>query len=202
MQEKRWHNATNKKIVLLIGPIGAGKTLTAHFLAGHKIIQKEHVATVNGRTTSTTVLDVVEQEQDERLTVGHRKRSQTRNTSSIAIPNTSPFVVDSPGFDDSAGPLVDVANMVGLHDCLRACSAAVPVLLINYNSLLADRGGGIGELIGLVVGLFKSPNWINNLVVFITNVQNRTLRNIIGNFNLITEACRYGYKGPGLLKKQ
>ncbi|KAH3758514.1 50S ribosome-binding GTPase [Pelomyxa schiedti] len=191
---------TNKKIVLLFGPTGAGKTLTAHFLAGHKIIQKEHSTTVCGRTTSIMALDVVE--QDERLTVGHSKTSQTRNTTSIPIPNSSLFVVDSPGFDDSAGPLVDVANMVGLHDCLRACSAVVPVLLINYNSLLADRGRNVRELIRLVVRLFKSPNWLDHLLVFITNVQGHTLQNITGNFNLITEACRLDNEDPQIAETE
>ncbi|KAH3742925.1 helicase carboxy-terminal domain protein [Pelomyxa schiedti] len=189
---------TNKKIVLLIGPSGAGKTLTAHFLAGHKIIQKEHVTTVNGRTTSTTVLDVVE--QDERLTVGHGKRSQTRNTSSIAIPNTSLVVVDS-GFDGTAGSLIDLANIVGLHDCLRTCRAVIPVLLIHYYSLLADRGKGVGDLIRLVMRLFKSPNWLNNILVFITNVQHHTLQDIIGHCHYVIEACMCEHKDPGIAEK-
>ncbi len=52
-------------------------------------------------------------------------------------------VCDSPGFGDSAGVEVDIANCIGMINALHTARSARVVVVIAYESLIADRSKGL-----------------------------------------------------------
>ena len=57
---------------------------------------------------------------------------------------------DSPGFGDTAGPEVDIANSIGVIEAIRGCKSVRPVILISY-LMIGERGEGIKKLSHLLV---------------------------------------------------
>ena len=86
--------------------------------------------------------------------VGHKKVSKTRSINihvrEIGGKNNEEIVyVDSPGFEDTAGPEVDIATSVMLSQVAKKARSLRFVVLINYASLLEDRGGAMRAVLKL-----------------------------------------------------
>lgn len=64
--------------------------------------------------------------------------------------------VDCPGFLDNRGFELSVANAVNVRQTLHAASRARVVVIINFHSILADRGRGVADLFSMLSGLFGS----------------------------------------------
>jgi hypothetical protein len=59
-------------------------------------------------------------------------------------------ICDSPGFGDSAGVEVDIANGVGMINALHGARSVRVVVILPFESLVAERMAGaikIGEII-------------------------------------------------------
>ena len=52
------------------------------------------------------------------------------------------MLVDTPGFEDTNGAEVDIANAIGLISAIRKCKSIKPVLMISYKSI-GDRLTGL-----------------------------------------------------------
>ena len=61
---------------------------------------------------------------------------------------------DCPGFLDNRGFEINVANAVNVRQTLSAADSVVVVVIINYHSLLSDRGKGVKDLFHILSGLF------------------------------------------------
>ncbi|CAF4054930.1 unnamed protein product [Adineta steineri] len=66
--------------------------------------------------------------------------------------NESIVLCDSPGFEDTSGPEVDIANGIGIVKAIRECKSVKPVVLISYKSI-GDRLGGVKDLAHTLVKL-------------------------------------------------
>ena len=55
-------------------------------------------------------------------------------------------ICDSPGFGDSAGVEVDIANGVGMINALYGAQSVRVVVILPYESLIADRLKGAVEI--------------------------------------------------------
>ena len=64
---------------------------------------------------------------------------------------------DCPGFLDNRGFEINVANVVNVKQTIAAAESVVVVVIINYHSLLADRGKGVRDLVNILCGLFGAP---------------------------------------------
>jgi hypothetical protein len=64
------------------------------------------------------------------------------------------YICDSPGFEDSAGVEVDIANGVGLVDALAGCRSLRLVLLLPYTTITANRSEGLGNISKTLSSLF------------------------------------------------
>ncbi|ETO04255.1 hypothetical protein RFI_33142, partial [Reticulomyxa filosa] len=62
---------------------------------------------------------------------------------------------DTPGFEDTSGPEVDVANGIGIIKALQNCKSVKPVVLITYTAL-GYRMNYIRELARTLVGIIPS----------------------------------------------
>ena len=73
------------------------------------------------------------------------------------------MICDTPGFGDSAGVEVDIANGVGMINALLGAASVRVVVILPYDSLLGDRMAGaikISEIISNIFTTLKSSDSI------------------------------------------
>ena len=149
--EETSKQVSNENIILLLGHTGAGKSTTIHFLAGSQL-QKDkitdHIDVIKaapGTKKVKTALKFTESVtrfisgvplslQGTGVTVGDRQVRKGRI-----------FLCDSPGFDDSSGAEVDVANGLGILKAVRL-TKRVRVLLVISASDMGQRCQGLKKL--------------------------------------------------------
>ncbi|CAF3360653.1 unnamed protein product, partial [Rotaria sp. Silwood2] len=147
----------DKEVILLIGETGTGKSTTIQFLAGCKMKATkvevepgkflEHI-TIDKSITSITNRGL------KNVTTSARNKSETRYIAPVTIQLKDIFgsyetgeiiLCDAPGFGDTAGPEVDIANSVGVVEAIKGCKSVKILALSSYKSL-GDRGQGIQKL--------------------------------------------------------
>ncbi|CAF1151915.1 unnamed protein product [Rotaria sp. Silwood1] len=126
-----------KDIIFFLGLTGSGKSTTIHFLAGSKMIEIEvrglyHIAPVE-----------INNPDLKYITTSPFVKSETRYITSVEVKlkNTngltkeSIILCDSPGFEDTSGPEVDIANGLGIVNVIKGCTSVKPVVVISYKSI-------------------------------------------------------------------
>ncbi|ETO31352.1 Helicase conserved domain containing protein, partial [Reticulomyxa filosa] len=148
----------DKNVILFLGGTGAGKSTLIHFLSGSKMEQQtvngiDHIAPVQIKNNSLS--DVITKPG---------ATSVTRYITAVPINLKEMDVIgdigavvlcDTPGFGDSSGPEVDVANGIGVIKALQSCKSVKPVVLISYIAL-GDRMEGVKDLARTLVGIMPS----------------------------------------------
>ncbi|CAF1013256.1 unnamed protein product [Didymodactylos carnosus] len=137
---------TGQDIILLLGGTGSGKSTTIHYMAGSKMAatrvrELNHIAPVE--VTNLALKNVV---------TSPHAMSETRYITSVPVnfkdigiqENGGIVLCDTPGFLDTAGPEVDIANGIGLVRAIKKCKSVRPLLLISYKSI-GDRLTGLKE---------------------------------------------------------
>ena len=148
----------NQDIILFLGGTGSGKSTAIHFVAGSKMamtnveIEKgiilQHIAPVEPYHTPALY----------NVSVSSKAESETRYISAVPVhpdQNSSIILCDSPGFGDTAGPEVDIANGLGIVEAVKGCKSVKPVILISY-LMVGDRGEGIKKLAHLLVKMVSN----------------------------------------------
>ncbi|ETO02742.1 hypothetical protein RFI_34671, partial [Reticulomyxa filosa] len=125
----------DKNVILFIGGTGAGKSTLVHFLAGSKMEKqtvdgKPHIAPVN-----------IINKALNNVTCSASAKSETKyitaipiNLKELGVRSTkldNVVLCDTPGFEDTNGPEVDVANGIGIIKALQTCKSVKPVVLIR-----------------------------------------------------------------------
>ena len=152
-----------KDIVLLVGATGAGKSTTIQFLAGSKM-EETKVEVEPGRFLDhITAVGPISNLGLNGVTSSPRNKSETRYIAAVTIPLKEIYgpsktgdilLCDAPGFADTAGPEVNIANGVGVIEALKGCTSVKLLALSSYLSL-GDRGQGIRELAQILVSMVK-----------------------------------------------
>lgn len=145
-----------KKVVLFLGETGSGKSTTIHFLAGSKMIETK----MEGLTHIGPDLSSIKDSQLKDVTSTPFAESVTRyitpvtvNFEDVGSYSTGSIVLcDSPGFEDTGGPEVDIANGISIIRAIKTCKTVKPVILISYLSV-GDRYVGLKKLARVLVGL-------------------------------------------------
>jgi len=75
---------------------------------------------------------------------------------------------DCPGFLDNRGPEINIANAVNIKTMIHRAASVRVVVLVNYNSLMADRGRGVRDLASILTDLFGHPK---NLLQYAPSIQ-------------------------------
>ncbi len=145
----------NQNIILLLGRTGSGKSTTTHFLCGstmEKTVVKglEHIQAAK---TNNEVLKEVKTSPE--------KKSETRYIKAIPVSFESIgydreggiVICDTPGFEDTQGAEVDIANAIGVLEAVRGAKTVRPVVLIS-NKSIGDRCELLKELAHLLVRTF------------------------------------------------
>ncbi|CAF4051597.1 unnamed protein product [Adineta steineri] len=150
-----------KDIILLIGETGTGKSTTIQFLSGSKM-KKTKVEVESGKFLEHITIDGPIKNPDLiDITSSALSKSETRYIAPVTIPLRDIYgaheygeiiLCDAPGFGDTAGPEVDIANGVGVIEALKGCKSVKILALSSYKSL-GDRGQGIQKLAHLLINM-------------------------------------------------
>ena len=151
----------NKDVVLLIGTTGSGKSTTIQFLAGATMKKVrvevspgkflEHVTAV-GKITNPDLRHVIS---------SPRQESETRYITPVNIQLSDILgahetgvltLCDAPGFDDTAGPEVDIANSIEVIEALKIVKS-VKILALLSSKGLGDRGQGVQKLAHILISM-------------------------------------------------
>ncbi|CAF4581295.1 unnamed protein product [Rotaria sp. Silwood2] len=148
------HTIKNKDIIFFLGGTGSGKSTTIHFLAGSKMIEN--------KVTGLNHLSLVEINNPDlkHITTSPFARSETRYITSVKVnfddvggfTSESIILCDSPGFEDTSGPEVDIANGLGIVNGIKGCKSVKPVVIISYKSI-GDRLQGLKDLMYVLSAL-------------------------------------------------
>ncbi|CAF1144227.1 unnamed protein product [Adineta ricciae] len=152
-----------KDIILLVGETGTGKSTTIQFLSGSKM-KKTKVEVEPGRFLEHITIDGPIKNHDLiNVTNSALSRSETRYIAPVTIPLRDIYgshesgeiiLCDAPGFGDTAGPEVDIANGVGVIEALKDCKTVKILALSSYKSL-GDRGQGIQKLAHHLINMIQ-----------------------------------------------
>ncbi|CAF1204521.1 unnamed protein product [Adineta steineri] len=152
-----------KDIILLIGETGTGKSTTIQFLSGSKM-KKTKVEVESGRFLEHITIDgPIKNPGLINVTNSALSKSETRYIAPVTIPLRDIYgayeygeiiLCDAPGFGDTAGPEVDIANGVGVIEALKGCKSVKILALSSYKSL-GDRGQGIQKLAHLLINMIQ-----------------------------------------------
>jgi len=89
----------------------------------------------------------------EIMQIGHTNASMTLVPQ--AYPSTFGFTfVDCPGFQDNRGAELNISNAVNIKNFVIKAKTVRIVVLINFFSLIADRGKGLQDTIKVLIDLF------------------------------------------------
>ncbi|ETO35047.1 hypothetical protein RFI_02028 [Reticulomyxa filosa] len=148
----------NKNVILLLGGTGAGKSSLIHFLAGSTMEQQtvdgqSHIAPKNVKNKAldnvkTSVKTVSETKYITAVPIDLKEMGVYGDQDSIIL-------CDTPGFEDTGGPEIDVANGIGIIKALKNCKSVKPIILIAYTAL-GNRMNGVRGLARTLVGIIPS----------------------------------------------
>lgn len=65
-------------------------------------------------------------------------------------------LADSPGFFDTAGIEVEIANKIGVLNGLSDCRSLTIVIIIPYETVIATRGQGLVNISEVIANFFKN----------------------------------------------
>lgn len=141
-------------VVMIIGNTGAGKSTFVNYLAGCTLESKYVVSDIDKVVAVKPVSEGGR--RDELAKIGHGKISQTFMPNVIKDDVSGLCFCDCAGFLDSRGTEISIANTVNLITTLNSAKAVKVVLLITRDTLKANRGKGLVDLLTVCTKLFGS----------------------------------------------
>ncbi|CAF3393714.1 unnamed protein product, partial [Rotaria socialis] len=155
----------DEDVILLLGKTGVGKSTTIHFFGGSelrevKVTGLNHIHPVEIRNPDL-----------KQIITTPYSRSETRCITPVRVyfkdvggySNESIIICDTPGFEDTNGPEVDIANGIGIVKAIKGSKSVKPVVIISYKSI-GDKLEGIKDLANTLIKLI--PNIGDHLKTF------------------------------------
>jgi len=157
----------SKNIILFIGETGSGKTTTIKALLGYKMGKKKFkgmsYVTIAEKVTDKKVLDMHSNPSCKSVT-----RYIVAVKPKVEMKAGEVYLADTPGWGDTAGVEVQLANIIGVRRALRSCRTVIPVIVISKESW-GTRGIGIRSLGMTIATLFQDYGAIKNSVAIVMN---------------------------------
>ena len=143
-----------------MGGSGVGKSTTIHFLAGSEMIETEV-----GELTHIGPCKVNNPQAEEIIT-GPFAFSVTKFINCVNVDGL--IICDSPGFEDTQGHEVDIANGVGVVNGIKGCKSVLVGIVVSFKST-GERYKGIKSLAKLVASMFTNlTNYIDTFIYIFT----------------------------------
>ncbi|ETO12050.1 hypothetical protein RFI_25326, partial [Reticulomyxa filosa] len=128
----------DKDVILFLGGTGTGKSTLIHFLAGSELERKTvdnrlHIVPtkIKNKALSNIVTSADAVSATQYITpvpIDLEKMGVTTEMKTVVL-------CDTPGFEDTNGPEVDVANGIGIIRALQHCKRVKPVVVISAEAL-------------------------------------------------------------------
>ncbi len=161
---------SGKDVVVVLGGTGAGKSTFINYLLGRTMVSRPLGDIDPGSDSSNRRVISVSPGEEEVATIGHGglQRPQTLLPQVVVGPNDGEVVYcDCPGFGDSRGPEIDIANAVNIKRILEAARNVSVLVLVERATLEAGRGNGLRMLLNRCQTLFggsaslaSSAHWL------------------------------------------
>lgn len=155
---------SGKEVIVVLGSSGVGKSTFLNYLMGCKLTSKdaEEMGIEGLEDKVVTVLPLSEGGPlDEIMPIGHGRKTKTFLPQiEGSRSHESPYAYcDCPTFLER-WPEVNIANVVSMRIALRETRNVRLVVLINYNSLAANRGRGLADTLQICLRLFGSSHQV------------------------------------------
>nr|NGX39765.1 E3 ubiquitin-protein ligase SlrP [Chlamydiota bacterium] len=150
-----------KEAVIVIGNTGAGKSTIVNYFAGCTMeLKSPKELGLKGIKKFVVVRSREEGGAlDEIMPIGHTKESKTFMPQIETEPDMRFTFCDCPGFLDNRGAEINIANAVNIKNAIIRANSVKVIILINYHSLMADRGRGLSDMLKICSNLFgRSEN--------------------------------------------
>ncbi|CAF4906712.1 unnamed protein product [Rotaria sp. Silwood1] len=151
----------NKDIILLVGVTGSGKSTTIQFLSG-ATMKEVRVETSPGKYLEhITAVGPMQNPELNYITSSPLQKSETRYIAPVTVQlkgllgaheSGEMIFCDAPGFEDTAGPEVDIANSIGVIGALKQTKSVKLLALSSFKSI-GDRGQGIQKLAHILISM-------------------------------------------------
>eukprot|EP01035_Chromulina_nebulosa_P021312 gene21312-27610_t len=180
----------NKDVIILLGLTGAGKSTTAQFLAGMKMVRKEKITKdADGLEIPNLYYEGEDSPELQHLLevfqVG-TALSCTRSINAVSLKDEvakGVMLCDSPGFFDTDGPEKDISNGIGISRALRRCKSLRIVIVIGE---MGDRLESIEKIASTLVLCMKEQleqSFASFTFVFTKQNSKNEARYIAGKIN-------------------
>ncbi|CAF1084596.1 unnamed protein product [Adineta steineri] len=143
------------------GTTGAGKSTTIQFLSGAKMKEVPVEISPGIYLQHVTAVGPIKNPDLKNVVSSPLQKSETRYIAPVTVqlkdvlgPHESGVITfcDAPGFGDTAGPEVDIANSIGVIEALKGTQSVKLLALSSYKSL-GDRGQGIQKLAHILISM-------------------------------------------------
>ncbi|UJR35219.1 hypothetical protein I4U23_027985 [Adineta vaga] len=152
----------NKDVVFLIGNTGCGKSTTIQLLAGCRMIGTKVESSPGMFLDHISTDGSIESRQLANVNSSPFNRPETRCIAPVTVKlknilgkheESVIILCDTPGFGDTAGIEVDIANSLGVIEALKQTKSVKLLVLSSYDNL-GRRGAGIQALAQVLVNMF------------------------------------------------
>ena len=136
----------NRLALVICGNTGAGKSTVVNYVHGCRM---EQIKLEFGENFMQVAKDSV---VPELMPIGHSNQSTTFIPGIESDDNFT--YIDCPGFLDNRGAEMNIVNAVNIKQAIHAAKGIAVVVVLNYLSLMADRGKGLKDLASIICGMF------------------------------------------------
>ena len=167
----------DKEIIQVIGNTEVGKSTLINLLAGCQLVRKK-ASEIKGlkNPISDTVVVVKSVDEggplNEIMSIGHGMKSETFMLKAYQTGNKT--FVDGPGPFDNRGAEINIANAVNIRLLLTQAASAKFIILLNHDSIAAERANGIMAMVKTCIELFgskeKLESSMDSILVGVTKV--------------------------------
>ena len=141
--------AKDRDVLMVIGNTGAGKSTLVNYLAGctMEMVSRKDAGFTDGNLKKKIARVAEGSFIKEVMRIGHLNQSATFLPAVYHDEGSGLTLCDCPGFLDNRGAEINIANACNIKQMIAQAKSVRVVVLINYDSLEADRGRGVKELV-------------------------------------------------------
>ncbi|KAG7352611.1 von Willebrand factor type A domain containing protein [Nitzschia inconspicua] len=148
--ENALKDVVGQDVIAVVGKTGTGKSTLIQGIAGKTFRETCHETLKYSESAKKRVFEPADPLVG--FEIGHSNSSMTKSLNCFVRQRKTGSIVyvDTPGFEDTEGPEVDVVTSVMLNQVALKSRSLRLIVMVNYHSLLDDRGGSIRSILKFI----------------------------------------------------